>query len=357
MTGTATLTVSPAILTSIVVIPSSPVVGINGNIQFTATGVFSDNSTQDLTSQVNWSSSAASVALISNTGLATALSLGTTNITAGYQSISGSATLTVSSATLVSISVTPTNAIVPPHTRIQLTAIGNFSDGSKVQLSGVTWYTATGRYATVSSSGVVRTKKASNQAVPVYAKLNGIIGQTSLTVTSMALASLQITPVNPTVAVGTTQPFKVLGTFSDGVTTVDLTRSAQWQTSNFRDAVINSSGVATGVSSGSVTITASYGSLAPATTTLTVSNATIQSIVVTPSAPTVILGAMQQFAATGTFSDGSTQDITTISQWTSSNPAVAVVNQTGVAASASHGQTNISATLKGVSGAAALTVN
>jgi hypothetical protein len=36
---------------------------------------------------------------------------------------------------------------------------------------------------------------------------------------------------------------------------------------------------------------------------------------------------------------------------------VAVVNQTGVASSASHGQTNINATFKGVSGSTLLTVN
>jgi hypothetical protein len=66
---------------------------------------------------------------------------------------------------------------------------------------------------------------------------------------------------------------------------------------------------------------------------------------------------MQQFMATGLFSDGSTQDITTISQWTSSSPTVAVVNQTGVAASASHGQTQIRATFKGVSNFSVLNVN
>lgn len=357
LTGTAALTVTPATLTSMVVVPTSPTVGINGDVQFTATGIFTDNSTQDLTSQATWISSAANVALINNAGLATGLSTGTTTITAEYQGISGSTRLAVSIATLVSISITPANPIVPPHAHIQLTAIGTFSDGSKIVLSGVSWRTTSARYAMVSGSGVVRTKKATNQPVAVYAKLNGISGQTTLTITPMAVASLQLTPANQTIAVSTTLPFQLIGTFSDGVTTVDLSKSARWQTSNYRDAVINNSGVGTGISSGSVTITGSYGNLTPATTTLTVSNATIQSISVTPSTPTIILGAMQPFAATGLFSDGSTQDITTISQWTSSAPSVAVVSKTGLATSASHGQTSISATFKGVSGAALLTIN
>jgi hypothetical protein len=173
----------------------------------------------------------------------------------------------------------------------------------------------------------------------------------------MTIQSLQITPATPTIAAGTTEPFKLVGTFSDGVTMVDLTASARWQTSNYHDAVINRSGIATGVSAGSTTITGSYQNVTPATTTLTVSNATIQSITVTPASPTIALGSMQPFAAIGLFSDGSRQDITGVSQWTSSSPTVAVVNQAGVTSSASHGQTNINATLKGVSGSTLLTVN
>ena len=357
LTATANVTVTAATLTSIVVTPALPTIGINGTVQFTATGVFSDNSTQDLTANVTWTSSTSTVALINSTGLATALSNGTTTITASYEGLSGSATLTVSTAKLVSINITPSNPIVPPQTKLQMTAIGTFSDGTQVPLSGVTWYTSTGRYAIVTGTGVVRTKRTTTQAVPVYAKLNGIVGQTTITITSMTLTSLQLAPVNPTIAVATTEQFQLLGLFSDNVTTVDLTKSAQWQTSDYKTAVINRSGLATGLAAGSVTLTGNYGGLTAATTTLTVSNATLQSITVSPAAPTVILGAPQAFTATGNFSDGSTQDLTTVCTWTSSDPAVAVVNKIGVASSASHGTTNITATFQGVSGSGTLTVN
>jgi hypothetical protein len=110
------------------------------------------------------------------------------------------------------------------------------------------------------------------------------------------------------------------------------------------------------VAAGTVTITGSFKGQ-NATATLTVSNATIQSITVTPASPTIALGSMQQFAASALFSDGSTQDITSVSTWTSSTPTVAVVNKNGVASSATHGQTDINATFQGVTGSTLLSVN
>jgi uncharacterized protein YjdB len=356
MTANASLTVTQATLTNIVVTPLTSVVGIKGNAQFTATGVFSDNSTQDITSQVVWSSSNAAAALINAGGLASGISAGTTTISATYGSVSGSATLTVTTATLVSITITPSNPIVPPRSKLQLTAIGVFSDGSQLALSGVSWHTTSAKYAVVNGNGVLRTKKVSTKPVSIYASLNGIAGQTTVTITSMAIQSLVVKPSTPTIAVGTIQQFSLIGTFSDGVTTVDLTASARWQTSNYQDAVITRQGIATAVGAGTVTITGSIGQN-PSTATLTVSNAAIQSITVNPANPTIGLGSSQPFTASGSFSDGSTQDITSVVTWTSSTPTVAVVNQKGVASSASHGETDINATFNGVKGSTLLSVN
>jgi trimeric autotransporter adhesin len=357
MSATASLTVTQAVLTNIVVTPVTTVVGINGNVQFTATGVFSDNSAQDLTSQVVWTSSNGAFAAISAGGLATGISAGTATITAISGTISGSATLNVTTATLIGITITPQNPIVPPHSRIQMTAIGNFSDGSSRVLTHVSWHTTSPKYAMINSSGVLRTKRSSNKTLSISATLNGITGTTGLTITSMTIQTIAIQPSNGTMAAGTKLPFSLIGTFSDGTTQVDLSASARWQTSSYQYAVVDRQGVVSGVSAGSVTITASLRGQGSATTNLTVSNATVQSITVTPATPTIALGASQQFAASGLFSDGSTQDITSVSTWTSSTPTVAVVDKNGLAYSASHGQTNINATFKAVSGSTALNVN
>jgi hypothetical protein len=63
--------------------------------QFMAMGMYSDNSTQDLTNQVTWASSNPAVATISAGGVATAVAPGTSTISAALNSMSGSMLLTV----------------------------------------------------------------------------------------------------------------------------------------------------------------------------------------------------------------------------------------------------------------------
>ena len=70
---------------------------------------------------------------------------------------------------------------------------------------------------------------------------------------------------------------------------------------------------------------------------------TLTSIAVTPNNPTISTGATQQFTATGTYSDSSTQNITSQVSWNSSTPAVATINASGLASGVSAGNTTISA--------------
>jgi hypothetical protein len=87
-----------------------------------------------------------------------------------------------------------------------------------------------------------------------------------------------------------------------------------------------------------------------------VPNATATSITVAPANPTIQAGATQQFTATGTFSDGSTRDITTQVTWSSSNSGVASVSASGLATSIAGGISTISAAQGTVTGSTTLTV-
>lgn len=86
------------------------------------------------------------------------------------------------------------------------------------------------------------------------------------------------------------------------------------------------------------------------------SNITLTSITVTPANPYVVVGATQQFAATGTYSDNSTQDITSSVAWSSSNTGTATINASGLAVLVAARTTTITATSGSVSGTTTITI-
>jgi hypothetical protein len=84
---------------------------------------------------------------------------------------------------------------------------------------------------------------------------------------------------------------------------------------------------------------------------------TLTSIAVTPVNQTINVGTPLQFTATGTYSDGSHQDLTSSATWSSSAPAVATISSTGVATGVSPGNTTIQATVGAINGSTGLTVS
>ena len=195
VSSTVTITVSPsqpaATLTSITVYPATSGLAVGGTHYFTATGIYSDSSTKDITSSVTWSSSNQSTATVNAVGLVTATDVGSSSITATMGKTSGSSTISVQS-------------VVPTPT----------------------------------------------------------------------LASIAVTPASPGIVVGATQQFIATGTYSDS-STIDLTGSATWSSSSTSVATITTSGNATAVSSGTATITATSGTIAASTTLSVTSKGTI----------------------------------------------------------------------------------
>jgi hypothetical protein len=88
---------SPTLI-SMAVTPANPSISTGATQQFTAIGTYSDGITQNLTTQVTWNSSTASISTVNSSGLATAVAAGTAAITATMGSISGSTTLTVTTS-------------------------------------------------------------------------------------------------------------------------------------------------------------------------------------------------------------------------------------------------------------------
>jgi trimeric autotransporter adhesin len=366
ISGTAVLTITNP-LVSIAVTPVTASIAVTFTQQFTAMGTFADHTTSNITSAVTWSSSVPAVATISTLGLASGLTPGTTSITATSGAItSPAATLTVTNATLQSIAVTPASVAIPLANQEQFTAIGTFSDQSTQDITtSVTWTSSD--TTKVSIDNVVHIGLATGVAVttsPVTitaTKSPGTPGTASVTVNAANLVSIAITPGTTNLAEGTSRQYTAIGTFSNG-STLNITSQATWSSSDPTNATVTSGLVKalTGncPTSCRVVITATLGSVNQSLT-VDINNVTVNSITVTPIAATIPVGVTQRFNAVATFSDLSTQDVTSNASWNSSNPGVATVNSVGIATSVSSNPNPviITATFGSVSGFAQLTVN
>lgn len=68
----------------------------------------------------------------------------------------------------------------------------------------------------------------------------------------------------------------------------------------------------------------------------------VVSTTMSPSNPSIQTGQTQQFLTMGTFDGGSTADVTDQTIWTSSNPTIATIDQTGLATGVAAGKVTIS---------------
>ncbi|MFC2011412.1 S8 family serine peptidase, partial [Chloroflexota bacterium] len=167
--------------------------------------------------------------------------------------------------------------------------------------------------------------------------------------TTVSLVSIDITPDNPGIPLGQTRQFTATGTYSDE-STGDITNIVDWTSGNTSVADIGlHTGLATtmGKADGQTIISATFGEISD-NTSLTVLPPELESIAVTPANVFVHLGRTHPFTAIGTYSDGSTVNITTPATWTSSNPAKATIADTGLATTIAVGYTIITASKDGI---------
>lgn len=339
-TATTTATVTAAVIESITVTPVNGSLPLGSIYHYQATAIYSDNTSADITDEANWLSSVPAVAQIIATGIdagkVTTLSEGGTTISASLDGQSGSTGLTVTPAVLSALQITPADVSMPAGTSGAYTATAYYSDNSTEDVTDqATWLSSNTAVATIIPRGIDAGYATSKIAggTDISASFGGITSSTPLTVTAAVLLSIEVSPVNANVPLGIDVQYQAIGIYSDNSNS-DLTDSATWQSSNQDVATINDEGTAVTLSLGVSTISAKLNtggtSFVSGSTTLTVSNAVITQLVITPNGGSVPLGIGGKLTATAHYSDDSSQDVTQLATWASSDTSVASVVTSGV---------------------------
>ena len=275
----AVLTVNPPTLTNIEIRPGTASLVVMGQQQFQAIAHYSDGTQQDVSRlrTTSWLTTSSNVVSVNAFGLASANSVGNVTISArdtrsniNSDDSNESASVTVATAMLTSISVTPTSTVVPVGVATELVATATYNNGATANISeSVTWNSSDTNVATVSNTagtrGIVTSVAAGGASISATEPGSGISSDNSgrsadITVNNLSITALEIGPSRPSaLGVGDTQDFWSRATFSDG-SQFDVTNSVSWLSSRPTiaqfGAGMNGPGVVEAVSIGQTNISA-----------------------------------------------------------------------------------------------------
>lgn len=344
--GSASLTINPLPVASVAIVPAGATLGLGTSSQLSA--ITKDSTGQPLAGRpVSWSSDNAAVT-VSTTGLVTGVGLGTASITATSEGKSGTATITVNPIPVATVTVLPGNATVAVAANTTLTATTKDANGNVLPSRVVFWSTSDSGKATVSASGVV-TGVAKGSAT-ITATSEGHSGSATITIVPGAPAFVTVTPNPLTLAAGDTGRLVAVVQDASGDT---ISAAVSWSSATGATATVSGSGLVTGVSEGTVLVTATSGGITGADTVI-VTPAPVATVTMASPGTHLGVGATIQFSATPR--DAAGQPLVRVVGWSSSDTTVATVSATGLVTGVSPGNVVISATCEGKTTSDALVV-
>ncbi|HEV8400740.1 MAG TPA: Ig-like domain-containing protein [Gemmatimonadales bacterium] len=349
LSASASILVSSVAVASVDITPATATVQLGEQLQLTATARDATGAPVPGRTAI-WTSDAPGVARVDASGHVTTLALGSAEIEAEVEGHFGTATVSVVNLPVASVVVTPNPATVSVGLTVQLTASPRDAGGNPLAGRVVTWGSSAPAVATVSASGVV-TGVASG-TVTITATSEGQSGTSTVTVSAVPVASVQVTPARSAVTVGAT--VQLSAALRDANGNPLSGRVVTWATTDPAIANVGSTGLVTGVAVGAVTITATSEGQS-GTADVTVGPVPVASVTVTPSTASVLeLGTVQ---LTATLRDAAGNVLTGRSvTWSSGGPATASVSTTGLVTGQVAGSATITASSEGQNGTAAITV-
>ncbi|WP_418114613.1 Ig-like domain-containing protein [Vibrio scophthalmi] len=255
---------------------------------------------------------------------------------------------------LISIQITPVSRIVKGISDLTVisglnqgfVAIGFYSDGNSEDItSSVSWQSTEKTVAIMEGpvlTGVMR------GATEVSATKGGIVSNSLVvTIVDARLDSIQVTPKNSKIAKGNSIKFYAQGWYSNGMT-ADITNVVTFDVSDGNILIVTKSGEAIGVEVGDVTVTAHHEAIRSNLADVSITDAILESIDVSPQIINLPKGNNAILKATGTYSDGHSADITDSVTWESSDNFIVSVSQKGLISGLAEGETALIASQNGV---------
>ena len=358
-TDQASITVSPVPVASVAVSPSTGSILVGQTTSFTAT-VRDADGREVGDREVTWSTSDPRIALVSSNGVVTGVGAGTATITATSEGKSGSASITVAPVPVASVTVSPASNSATVGSTVQLSATVQDANGTTVADRPVSWTSSDPLVASVSSDGLVTALKAGTTTITATSE--GRSGRATVSVSPVAVASVTVSPSPASVQVGSTVQLSAATKDANGNALSG--RAVTWSSSNSDVASVTTTGLVTGVSAGSATITATSegqsGSSTVAVAAVTPPPPTVSRVQVSPTSPKLKVNNGVTLSAACLDANGNTLSGFPVGwSWTGSRADVISLTATGAKAfvvGLKKGTATVTATCGGQTGTASVQV-
>lgn len=350
VSGSAAVSVGIPSIASVTIQPRSATIQRGTTLQFTA--AVTDTSGAAVTDRApTWTSTNAAVAIVSASGLVTAVAPGSANITAALDGKSDSVSVAVVAVPVGSVSVLPASVTLVVGQGTTLTATVKDANGAIVTDRSVAWSTSNAAVASVTPAGVVTALAAGTATVSATSE--GSTGSATITVDAAPVASITLLPASVTLQRSMTTT--LTATLKDASGNVLTGRTIMWSSSDTTIARVSTTGVVTAVGLGAAVITAASEGKS-ASTAVTVTTGPVDHIVISPSSiDNLRVGRTTQLSATAVDANGDVISGATFT-WYSNSTYVAIVSSTGLATGVHSGTTTITATYSGKTGSVSVRV-
>jgi uncharacterized protein YjdB len=251
---------------------------------------------------------------------------------------------------VAAVVLSPSTSLLLVGQAEQLSVQVTDANGQPVKNPSVKFSTSDPTIATVSNKGLVTGTGPGTATISGTSQ--GKTGRATVQVVLVPVASVVVTPAADTLAPG--QRATLHAAVLDSVGDPLPDRVVVWSSSNTAVATIDDRGRVTAVAPGTVVMSAASGGKS-GEAAVTVTNAPVASVVVTPAVDTLQAGQQQQLTATLTDASGNVLTDRVVT-WSSSNPAIAVVDGTGLVTGVLPGDATITATAESVQGFASVVV-
>ena len=300
---------------------------------------------------VTWASSATAVATVDASGLVTAVANGTATITATSGEASGSATVAVAQA-VSSVTAVPAEAnFAALGDTLQLAAEAFDANGHTVAGAEFSWETSDDAVATVDATGLATA--VANGTATITATAGEASGSATVTV-AQVVSSVAVAPDSATVVEGDTLRLAATATDANGHVVTAVVEFV-WASADTLVAVVDTSGLVTGVGAGLVQVTATAAEIT-GRGALTVAASVPTTVAVTPDTVVLIaLGHSAQLSAEVRDQAGRAMDGVPVA-WSSADTTVAVVDSSGLVTAVGSGAVTVTATAGEAAGEARVDV-